>query len=262
VLTDSTGTFELPSVAVGTYVVTAWQETNGEEGFQYTFEPGDTTSAQIERVGSGLDLALELVLADTTAARLVRAEAEARDALRLSFSDSLEAGQPFEPARVQLLRLLPDVAPRGTALDSIPQATIRGDSVGVDSVVHDRGEPRTLVARVRELADSTAYAVRLPGIRNTAGLVTPEDVPWTLFRTRVLPDSTFEDLRIQRTPAPDAEPGAAVGEEGGPAGVDEEPGIDEEIGPDEEPLDEGDLPPEDVLPEDEFDEFEEEGEGF
>jgi hypothetical protein len=251
-LTDSAGTFELPSVAVGSYVITAWQESNGEEGFQYTLEAGDTTSAEIERVGAGQDVALELMLADTTAARLVRAEAEALDALRLSFSDSLDADQPFGPSLVELLRVPVEVAPRGTELDSIPQASIRGDSVAVDSLIHDRGAPRTVVALVPGLADSTTYAVRAPGIRNTAGLVTPEDVPWTLFRTRVLPDSAFADLRIQRTP-PEAD--AGPGED---AGAVEQPGLDEEIPPDEEPLDEGDLPPEEVLPEDEIDEFEEE----
>jgi hypothetical protein len=255
VLTDSAGTFELPSVAVGRYVITAWQETNGEEGFQYTLEAGDTTSAEIERVGAGLDVALELTLTDTTAARLVRAEPEALDALRLSFSDTLDAGQPFGPDLVRLLRVPPEVTPRGTALDSIPQASIRGDSVAVDSVVHDRAEPRTLVVRVPGLADSTTYAVRTPGIRNTAGLVTPEDVPWTLFRTRVLPDSTFGDLRIQRTPA-----AAGAAGDAGAGGL--EPGGEDELAPDEEPFDEGDLPPEEPLPDDGFDEFEEEGEGF
>jgi hypothetical protein len=153
---------------------------------------------------------------------------------------------------VELLRVPVEVAPRGTELDSIPQASIRGDSVAVDSLIHDRGAPRTVVALVPGLADSTTYAVRAPGIRNTAGLVTPEDVPWTLFRTRVLPDSAFADLRIQRTP-PEAD--AGPGED---AGAVEQPGLDEEIPPDEEPLDEGDLPPEEVLPEDEIDEFEEE----
>ena len=189
---DSAGAFELQSVAVGSYDITAWKETNGEEGFQYTLEPGDTTSGQLERAGTGLELSLTLTVADTSSAKLVRAEPVARDGLRVLFSDTLAAEQPLDSVEVELLALPPEVAPRGVALDSIPQSAVRGETIAVPEVRREAGEPRGLLARIGgALADSAAYAVRAVSLRNAAGLVTPADAPYLLFRTREVPDSTL-----------------------------------------------------------------------
>ncbi|MFN2432951.1 MAG: Ig-like domain-containing protein [Gemmatimonadota bacterium] len=240
-LTDSAGAFELPSVALGTYAVTAWNETNATEGFQFTLEAGDTTSFELPRPGSGVDLAFELVVTDTSAARPVRAEPIARAALTVTFTDSLDAAAAPDPASVDLLALAPDVAPRGTALDSVPQSAVRGERVPVAAARVDSSDVRRLLVELEApLADSTAYAFRARGLRNRAQLVTPEDAVWLLFRTRQVPDSS-----LTVPPAPAEEPGAVPGtppEEGAPPAEEQQP----DLGPGAVPGeigDEGVIPP-------------------
>ena len=113
-IADSSGAFQLASVALGTYEVTAWTETNGTEGFQFTLEAGDTASAALEKSGSGAEVELTLVVTDTSAARLARVEPIARDGLELSFSDTLPRTSTIDLAKVLILKLSPEAAPAGT----------------------------------------------------------------------------------------------------------------------------------------------------
>ena len=220
-LTDSSGAFELPSVALGSYQVTAWNETNGEEGFQFTLEAGDSAVADIQELGSGIELDLNLVQADTSAPRLVRAEAVARDGLQLGFSDTLARDQAFDPGRAELLAVPTAVVPRGTPLDSVPQSDVRGLPIPVEEVRYDTLEPRSLLLRLAAaLADTSLFAVRVKGVRNVAGLVGLEEPPWLLFRTRDVPDSTLTARPaaggVAGDTVPRAAPGAAPGLEAAP----------------------------------------------
>jgi hypothetical protein len=217
---DSSGAFQLTSVAVGTYDVTAWSEANGEAGFQFTLEAGDTATAAIEKIGAGADVALTLTVADTSAPRLARVEPIARDGLELSFSDTLQRSWSPDLAKVLVLRLAPDVAPRGMPLDSVPPAAVRGDTLPVAEARRDTLQPKTLTLRLAaELADSAAYGVRVSGAVNAAGLVSADEPPFVLFRTRGVPDSTLTVPRADTTAAgaqAGARPDTAVGAEAGP----------------------------------------------
>ncbi len=232
---DSTGAFQLTSVAVGTYDVTAWNEANGEAGFQFTLEAGDTTTAAIEKIGAGADVTLTLTVADTSAPRLARVEPIAKDGLELSFSDTLQRSWSPELAKVLVLRLAPDVAPRGMPLDSVPQGAVRGDTLPVAEARRDTLQPKTLTLRLAsELADSAAYGVRVGGAVNAAGLVSTDEPSFVLFRTRGVPDSTLT------VPRADTTVGAVAGPEPDTTAVDTIP-------PRTAPAD---TLPEDTLPED------------
>ena len=200
----------LASVALGTYDVTAWTETNGTEGFQFTLEAGDTASAALAKSGSGAEVELTLVVTDTSAARLARVEPIALDGLELSFSDTLPRTSTIDLAKVLILKLSPEAAPAGTPLDSIPQTSVIGDTLPVVEVRRDTLQPKTVVVRLGpQLADSSAYAVRVGGVVNTAGLVSPDEPPFVLFRTRVLPDSLLsKPPAADSTAAPGGKPGA------------------------------------------------------
>ena len=83
----------------------------------------------------------------------------------------------------------------------MPQSSVIGDTIPIDEMRREQ-EPRALMLRVSAgFADSTAYAIRVQGLRNMAGLQTPPDAPYLLFRTRAVPDSA-----LGAPPAPGAAP--------------------------------------------------------
>jgi hypothetical protein len=155
-------------------------------------------------------------VADTSAPRLARVEPVARNGLELSFSDTLQRSWNPDLAKVLVLGLAPDVAPRGMPLDSVPQTAVRGDTLQVAEARRDTLQPKTLTLRLAsELADSAAYGVRVGGAVNAAGLVSADEPPFVLFRTRGVPDSTLTVPRADSTAA-----GAQAGPEADTTAVD------------------------------------------
>lgn len=225
------GSFALPLLPPGEYVLRAYVDANRDRALQ-EFEASDSVRLTLGATDTIIE-PLALLRPDSTAARVTRAEVVDSQAVAVEFDDYMDAAEPQQLTRVQLWRL-PDstavplagvlypavydsirvaIADSIAALDSLAAETLAIDSLAGDPAART---PEAEAAReLRErlgVRDSVPRAARPPGaepIRPREGEIavrTPEQVGRAARDTTAAVD-TLEDALLRRVRGAELLPG-------------------------------------------------------
>ena len=149
---DSSGTYLLPYIPLGSYRVEAFRDLNRNNRFDYTREEGADTLAELDVEPLTIDFALQL--ADTTASVLKSVETPDSLTIVLVFDDMCDSVQGIAAAGFEL-----------RTPDSL------GAELAVDSTFLDSADPRRVILKPTvPLVAESRYHVRVTGIVNQAEL--------------------------------------------------------------------------------------------
>lgn len=151
-LTDTAGFFALRSLPLGAYRTTAFIDANRNREADFS-EPRDARVASLVTARDTPVVELSVLALDTTAARLLRAEARDTTSVKLSFDDFIAPTEPFGSVAITLWRL--------------PDST----AVSAGTLMH----PREFDRRQRAAADTTRRppAAAVPTGASTDTVVLP-----------------------------------------------------------------------------------------
>ncbi|HEX6560273.1 MAG TPA: Ig-like domain-containing protein [Longimicrobiales bacterium] len=201
-LTDTAGFYALRSLPVSTYRLAAFLDQNRNRKLDYA-EARDSRAVSIATDHDTLVTEFSVLPADTTPARLLRAEARDSQQVRLYFDDFMEPDMPLNTVRVAVFDL-PDSTPLAGSVVHLREFEERQrlsrDTVAVPAAVIPAAPDSTHVLPTQELVwlaspalrPRTRYRVTVQGIRNIrdipngGGSVTFE----TPTRARLVPPDT------------------------------------------------------------------------
>lgn len=164
---DSQGRLELQAVAYGSYVATAWMETESPEGWQMTEESGARDTFELSLENRLHEAIYRIAVVDTTAPLVVSAETQGSRLLVVVTDDLLAVPAPG-PDVVQLFQAAPGL-PDDVAPDSLPVERVRGQRLAVESV-EASGPTALRIVPARPLESGAIYRIELAGVENAAGI--------------------------------------------------------------------------------------------